>query len=359
MEEFCPYRICPIGAHIDHQYGVVSGACVDIGIRFIYDKLDYCKFTLKSKNYKENIEFDLSDLDRKYDWADYFRGVIYLLSSKYVIRFGISGLFIGDLPSGGISSSTASMIVFVSALSKVNNILLNNEELIELVFKVEKEYMGLSIGLLDPSSIIYGKSDCLMFLDTLTNYYQLIENKFFNEFYEFIIIYSGVKRELVKSNYNKRVEECNLIHDKIGGVNLSGKLRDISDYCFYDNTSYLDDSLVKRGIHYYQEMIRVKKALRFWRNNDMVSFGNLMNESCLSSIYNYESGSDTLIEIFNIFKNIEGVLGVRFLGAGFDGSCLGLIEKSRFESIKKEFGIKYCNKESKITRVIIVDGVGI
>ena len=187
----------------------------------------------------------------------------------------------------------------------------------------------------------------------------MIENKFFNEFYEFIIIYSGVKRELVKSNYNKRVEECNLIHDKIGGVNLSGKLRDIPDYCFYDNTSYLDDSLVKRGIHYYQEMIRVKKALRFWRNNDMVSFGNLMNESCLSSIYNYESGSDTLIEIFNIFKNIEGVLGVRFLGAGFDGSCLGLIEKSRFESIKKEFGIKYCNKESKIIRVKIVDGVGI
>ena len=29
---FCPYRICPIGAHVDHQYGPVTGLALDKGI---------------------------------------------------------------------------------------------------------------------------------------------------------------------------------------------------------------------------------------------------------------------------------------------------------------------------------------
>lgn len=29
---FCPYRICPIGAHSDHQYGKVTGLAIDKGI---------------------------------------------------------------------------------------------------------------------------------------------------------------------------------------------------------------------------------------------------------------------------------------------------------------------------------------
>lgn len=38
MKAFCLYRICPLGAHIDHQYGVVSGTSVDIGITFNMDR---------------------------------------------------------------------------------------------------------------------------------------------------------------------------------------------------------------------------------------------------------------------------------------------------------------------------------
>ena len=36
-KSFCPYRVCPLGAHIDHQYGVVSGFAIDKGIHIVYD----------------------------------------------------------------------------------------------------------------------------------------------------------------------------------------------------------------------------------------------------------------------------------------------------------------------------------
>ena len=28
---FCPYRISPLGAHIDHQYGKINGLAIDKG----------------------------------------------------------------------------------------------------------------------------------------------------------------------------------------------------------------------------------------------------------------------------------------------------------------------------------------
>ena len=29
---FCPYRVCPIGAHSDHQLGKITGFAIDRGI---------------------------------------------------------------------------------------------------------------------------------------------------------------------------------------------------------------------------------------------------------------------------------------------------------------------------------------
>ena len=33
---YCPYRICPLGAHVDHQHGIVSGFALDKGISIYY-----------------------------------------------------------------------------------------------------------------------------------------------------------------------------------------------------------------------------------------------------------------------------------------------------------------------------------
>ncbi|MBQ7160988.1 MAG: GHMP kinase, partial [Clostridia bacterium] len=33
---FAPYRICPMGAHIDHQYGLITGFAIDHGIELYY-----------------------------------------------------------------------------------------------------------------------------------------------------------------------------------------------------------------------------------------------------------------------------------------------------------------------------------
>ena len=32
---FAPYRVCPLGAHVDHQHGLVSGFAINSGIDFL------------------------------------------------------------------------------------------------------------------------------------------------------------------------------------------------------------------------------------------------------------------------------------------------------------------------------------
>ena len=33
---FCPYRVCPIGAHSDYQLGKITGLAIDQGIHIAY-----------------------------------------------------------------------------------------------------------------------------------------------------------------------------------------------------------------------------------------------------------------------------------------------------------------------------------
>ena len=34
---FAPYRICPVGAHVDHQHGLVTGFALDKGVDLWFD----------------------------------------------------------------------------------------------------------------------------------------------------------------------------------------------------------------------------------------------------------------------------------------------------------------------------------
>ncbi|MBO7377009.1 MAG: hypothetical protein J6V01_07930, partial [Clostridia bacterium] len=33
---FTPYRVCPLGAHVDHQNGLITGFAIDKGIHIAY-----------------------------------------------------------------------------------------------------------------------------------------------------------------------------------------------------------------------------------------------------------------------------------------------------------------------------------
>ena len=64
-------------------------------------------------------------------------------------------------------------------------------------------------------------------------------------------------------------------------------------------------------------------------------FGQLMRESCRSSIECYETGSPELVALQRILCERPGVYGARFCGGGFGGSCVALVSADAAEEVRE------------------------
>lgn len=67
LSVFCPYRACPISAHIDHQ----NGPILDDGVHFSFLESNSTKIELVSLNFPSIVKFSLSNIPKKGrgDWA--------------------------------------------------------------------------------------------------------------------------------------------------------------------------------------------------------------------------------------------------------------------------------------------------
>lgn len=118
---FCPYRIAPLGAHIDHQFGAINGFAIDKGIYIAYGKKESGICEIRSLQFPKRAQFHINDIpeEKVGDWADHCRAACKMLGEKYNLRYGISAVIEGTLPIGGLSSSASVIIAFLSALAKV------------------------------------------------------------------------------------------------------------------------------------------------------------------------------------------------------------------------------------------------
>ena len=366
---FSPYRVCPVGAHIDHQLGKVTGFAINYGINIAYVPSNNHFFEATSLNFDGSKGDSILDIsDKKNDWADYLRGTAKILHEKYGITKGIYCLIDGSLPIGGISSSAAVIISFMKALCNVNGLSLTNEEAISLVQEVENKYIGVNSGRLDQSCEILSSKGKLLSLDIGRNEHELIPQNPKMKPFKIGIFFSGVKRTLVGSAYNTRVDELKSAAyclKAFSGVSY-GKyadtyLRDVPRDTYRKYGDKLPENFRKRAEHYYTEMERVGKSLVYWKRGDIINYGKTIFASGDSSIKNYEAGSKELIAIHEIMKQTDGIYGGRFSGAGFKGCCLGIVDPEYMDSVREEvtrrylerfpeyrdsFGIYYCDTEN-------------
>ncbi|MDO4934832.1 MAG: galactokinase family protein, partial [Prevotella sp.] len=173
---FSPYRVCPLGAHVDHQHGLVTGFAIDKGVDLWFNVREDSIVKLSSLSFEGTVEFDLSRRSevRERHWGDYARGAKYALKKRFELTHGIDGVIKGSLPVGGLSSSAAVLIAYVMAFAKANGITLKPFEVVQIASEAEREYIGLNNGLLDQACIALGQKDGLLFLDCDTNDYRVI-----------------------------------------------------------------------------------------------------------------------------------------------------------------------------------------
>ena len=72
---FSPYRVCPLGAHVDHQHGLVTGFAIDKGVDLWFTPNQDGKVHLESKTFEGTVDFDITQgtLVKEKHWGDYAR----------------------------------------------------------------------------------------------------------------------------------------------------------------------------------------------------------------------------------------------------------------------------------------------
>lgn len=341
---FSPYRVCPLGAHVDHQHGLVTGFAINKGVDLWFNVREDSKVNLTSRSFEGEVHIDLAmrtEVKEKH-WGDYVRGAKYALQKRFDLTHGIDGELQGSLPVGGLSSSAAVLIAYVMAFAKANGIKLKPFEVVMIASEAEREYIGLNNGLLDQSCIALGKKDGLLFLDCDSNEWRVIKKNPNMADFEIGIFFSGLTRNLVNSDYNLRVFECktaawNMLAYKEALLKPFDKtfLREVPKTIFDETRDMMPSRFARRAEHFYSEYRRVRQGVTAWETGNLQLFGKLSFDSCESSIHNYECGSPELIAIYKAMRGLEGVYGGRFSGAGFKGAVIALVDPKHKESIEK------------------------
>ncbi|XP_027919791.1 galacturonokinase isoform X2 [Vigna unguiculata] len=352
-----PYRICPLGAHIDHQGGTVLAMTINKGILLGFAPSANYQVVIHSGQFQGEIKFrvdeiqqpkdkclakDSSELHEQCDWGRYARGAVYALQSRgNNLSKGITGYICGSegFDSSGLSSSAAVGVAYLMALEYANNLVISPTENIEYDRLIENEYLGLKNGIMDQSAILLSRHGCLMCMNCKTKDYKLVYQPKVLEYKEseqpkatsILVALSGLKQALTSSpGYNKRVGECReaakILLEASGDYRTEPILSNVDPEVYEAHKHKLEPNLAKRAEHYFSENMRVMKGLEAWSLGKLKDFGMLISASGRSSIQNYECGCEPLIQLYEILLRAPGVLGARFSGAGFRGCCIAFVE---------------------------------
>jgi galacturonokinase len=349
---FSPYRICPIGAHIDHQGGAVLSRTLGLGTTLDYEPILSREIHLTSEQFGET-HFVIGDEVDTSHWARYARAAALVFGDK--LNRGLRAYVSGALVGAGLSSSASVGLAYLMALADVNNLKVTAEELVWLDFQLENGQLGLQNGLLDPMTIIHGKKDALLWMDTGTGAFTPIPDPKPNSA-SWIVAYSGISRELTKSGFNLRVAEC---HEAASLLHPGArKLSDVPRERYKEKKASLPGNLRHRADHFYTEMERVQQGAQAWKESDLELFGRLMNQSCASSINNYESGSPVLVELHQIASKTAGVYGSRFSGGGYGGCVVALANREQAEAAAHEIAEKFKVQHPELPSRVFVAEMG-
>ena len=346
---FSPYRICPIGAHSDHNLGKITGFAINKGIHIAYSPKQNGVIEMASLQFTKRAQWHIREIGGKTgDWADYLRGATWALAKRYPLTVGLCGVIEGSLPIGGLSSSAAVILAFLDALAKVNGIKLSDQQMIDIAYDAEKNYVEINVGTLDQSCEVLSRKDQLLYLDCCDNHYELIPTNPSMKPYRIAIFFSGLEHSLAGSKYNMRVDElragvyalqafAGMEYGKFNQANA----RDVSYEIYQAYMDKLPIPWAKRCEHWYTEFRRVEAGAEAWRRGDIEEYGRLSFESGWSSIHNWESGAPEQIKLYEIMTQTPGIYGGRFSGAGFKGCCMALIDPAKAGDVEERVEREY------------------
>ncbi len=322
---FAPGRVNLIGAHLDYNGGPVLPLGVGRGTYVAVAPSGDGRCRLASRDLPGEFELDPSGRGEAeaLGWAAYPVGVWKEMRSRGYEVGGFDLLVEGDLPRGGGLSSSASLEVATgTALAALFGLELDPVTLAEVGHRAENGFVGVQCGIMDQFASALALEGHALHLDCRTRSWRHVP---LGAALEILILDSGKPRELVDSEFNRRVDQCRealgrLRRVRPGPEHLAGfTLAEVEAA-----RAELGDLLFRRARHVVTEVARTELAVRALEAGDLALFGRLVRDSHESSARDYEVSCEELDHLVAKVCEVDGVYGARLTGAGFGGCVVAL-----------------------------------
>ena len=322
-------RVNLIGEHTDYTGGYVLPSLLKFKTTIQISKNHEQEYQVYSENFNEKKIFTDFIKSKNNDWIDYIKGCLFVFydENKQIPNTHLNMFVSSTIPMGrGISSSSALCVAVLKSLNSFFNISYSDKHIAILAQKVERNYIGVSGGIMDQMVSSIGIHRKAFFLDCLSLKFELID---LPTNWVFCLVDSAVQRNLRESAYNERYNQLKQAEQYLGTEYL-GSIKPEQ----FDENDINDELILKRARHVITENARVLEAKQCIINGNIKSFGKLMNESHQSYAKDFEASTED-VDLIVERSITSGAEGARLTGGGFGGFTVSLIQKNKFDEWKK------------------------
>ena len=351
-----PGRINLIGEHTDYNEGFVLPAAIDKALWFAVSPRTDDLLHFQALDFQDSFLGEIKNLKKtEKRWPNYLLGTFSELLKDGHRLGGVNVVFSGNIPTGaGLSSSAAVESGMLFALNELFGLGLERPALARLAQRAENNFVGMNCGIMDMFASLMGKKDHALLLDCRS-----LETEYFPvnlPNYVFMLCDSGVKHQLVDSEYNTRRRECEagvaVINSVFPGIR---SLRDATPEMIFSEKGHLSEVVFQRCKFVAEENARVHTACNALKNNDLVLFGELLYQSHEGLQHAYAVTCPETDFLVDETRNNAAVLGARQMGGGFGGCTLNLVRRDAVSDFQQQMQKVYREKWGRDLRTYAVE----
>jgi galactokinase len=341
-----PGRANLIGEHTDYSGGFVLPVAIpqrtQVELRRRADDL----VQVHSEQLGRTETFRVGTESPRREWVDHVQGVTALARPRAL--GGFEARVDSAVPLGsGLASSAALEVAMLRALRQAFGWELDDVRLALLAQRVEVEFVGAPVGVMDPMAASLGNAGEALFIDTQS---LLTERVPLPAGLGIAVVHSGISHEHATGDYRLRRRECEEATRALGVPTLrSLTVEDLP------RIEALPSPLDRRARHVVSENARVVEAVEALRSGALERLGTLLAASHRSLRDDYQVSLPDVDRLVSLAAAAPGVFGARLTGGGFGGA---IVVAARPEGLRAsmERVVERYRAQTGRTAVVLVPG---
>jgi galactokinase len=280
------------------------------------------------------------------DWLDYIQGVTHILAAEGFRLTGFDAAIESTVPLGsGLSSSASLTVSLMRALRSAFTLHLDDVQIARLGQRVENEFVGARVGIMDPMAASLADEGTALFLDARSLAYERVP---LPAGASLIVLHSGVSHKLTGGDYNTRRHECEQACALLGVTQL--RELGVADL---PRVRTLPEPLNRRARHVITENERVLAAVEAMRAGDLSRLGQLFYASHDSMRDDYQVSVQEIDMMIELARSESVIYGARLTGGGFGGSVVMLAQAAMGHVVAERIASVYAERSGCRPRILV------